>query len=688
MGISKSLGGDRLGSGNKMKVSMHGYGRSTHNLSRAWRSSMAPGTLVPCFVEPILTGDTWDIDVNTLIRTLPTNGPLFGRFKIQVDFFKADIRLYNRMLHNNLSKVGLDMAKVKLPLIEVEGYSPIKTMYENEDPNQVNVSTDSLLSYLGIRGLGTKADSPYYGTIKRQFNAIPMLAYWEIYQNYYANKQEERGFVISSELTKSEQATLTTGWYFGNGGLNPGKESIHTQKNLIIKVTIGDELSFSGTNLDLTNIEINGKIKNSGATDYRTLDSLSVETLEKTDTFIKVKVKSSTKIDTIDCNGVDGGARVNGVLIVQPTGLKLQPFPLTNIEELRDKVFEQPNTAPLIVTKTAKLPYAASLAVWKKDAKETGNRSTSAWTMAGLGIKTYNSDRFNNWLKKEWIDATNGINAVSSVPIVDGKFTIDSLNLMQKVYNLLNRIALSGGTYQDWLETTTGMNLSYSPEIPIFVGGMNGTIEFNEVISTAETPGIEAQDGSPLGTLAGRGYEQNQSRGKIIIKAKEHGYIIGIVSITPELDYSQGNVWHCNLKNMDQFHKPELSQIGYQELLTDEMAAFSTDVINNVPVFKSAGKQTAWIHYQTSINQTFGKFAQFNSEMFMTLNRNYEYKVDASGAPTSPGLPITDLTTYIDPSKFNYAFAQTDLSAQNFWVQIGFKAIARRIMSAKSIPNI
>ena len=35
-----------------------------------------------------------------------------------------------------------------------------------------------------------------YGVATRQFNAIPWLAYWDIYKNYYANKQEGIGAVI------------------------------------------------------------------------------------------------------------------------------------------------------------------------------------------------------------------------------------------------------------------------------------------------------------------------------------------------------------------------------------------------------------------------------------------------------------------------------------------------------------
>ena len=80
----------------------------------------------------------------------------------------------------------------------------------------------------------------------------------------------------------------------------------------------------------------------------------------------------------------------------------------------------------------------------------------------------------------------------------------------------------------------------------------------------------------------------------------------------------------------------------------------------------------------TNVNQTRGNFADQNKEMFMTLNRRYEKGIDG----------IDDLTTYIDPSKFNNIFAQEALDSQNFWVQIGNNITARRKMSAKVIPNL
>ena len=62
----------------------------------------------------------------------------------------------------------------------------------------------------------------------------------------------------------------------------------------------------------------------------------------------------------------------------------------------------------------------------------------------------------------------------------------------------------------------------------------------------------------------------------------------------------------------------------------------------------------------------------------MVLDRNYEIGVNG----------IKDLTTYIDPSKYNTIFADTRIDAMNFWAQIAMRKTVRRKMSAKAIPNL
>ena len=146
---------------------------------------------------------------------------------------------------------------------------------------------------------------------------------------------------------------------------------------------------------------------------------------------------------------------------------------------------------------------------------------------------------------------------------------MDALNLQQKVYNMLNRIAVSGGTYRDWLETvyTAGRYLD-RPETPVFQGGMSQMIEFDEVVATTGNT-----EGQVLGELAGRGYaRQPNTSGRLHFQVEEPGYVMGIMAITPMVDYSQGNDFDLNLFTMDDLHKPALDGIGYQDLMNEQRA--------------------------------------------------------------------------------------------------------------------
>ena len=152
------------------------------------------------------------------------------------------------------------------------------------------------------------------------------------------------------------------------------------------------------------------------------------------------------------------------------------------------------------------------------------------------------------------------------------------------------------------------------------------------------------------------------------------------------MDYSQGTKWDRNLQTMNDLHKPALDAIGFQDLITGKMAWWDTIITETGKRNKfSAGKQPAWIDYMSNYNRTHGNFASGQSEEFMVLNRNYEINNETGTLNQSV---IKDLTTYIDPTKYNYIFADESLDAMNFWVQIGIDWKARRMMSAKVIPNL
>ena len=152
------------------------------------------------------------------------------------------------------------------------------------------------------------------------------------------------------------------------------------------------------------------------------------------------------------------------------------------------------------------------------------------------------------------------------------------------------------------------------------------------------------------------------------------------ISKTLLIDYSQGNSWDSELLTMDDFHKPAFDEIGFQELPSNWLAWWSSIWNPGTSEWDtpSVGKQPAWIHYMTEVNKTYGNFAIQNNEMFMTLNRRYEFN----------GTGIEDLTTYIDPAKYNFIFAETSIDAMNFWVQIAVDYTYRAKMSGKLMPNL
>ena len=353
----------------------------------------------------------------------------------------------------------------------------------------------------------------------------------------------------------------------------------------------------------------------------------------------------------------------------------IQSDGLDSLDEIRENILKAGNTQYNVTVGTNK--YFTDILGF--------NDNTLNLREAGCGLilKTYQSDIFNNWIKTEWVDGENGISAITAISTAGDKFTIDQLNLSKKVYDMLNRIAVSGGTYQDWVETVYTSGWEMHTETPMYEGGLSTEIEFQEVVSNS------ASGEQPLGTLAGRGYDTGKQKGgHVKIKVTEPSFIMGIGSITPRIDYSQGNEFYNEFLTLDDIHKPALDGIGYQDLVTGKLAWWDDFYLNGTSQLLSqysAGKQPEWLDYMTNTNKIHGEFAIATSEQFMVLDRNYELEEGLAARNQSI---IQDLTTYVSPNKYNYVFADTEINSQNFWVQIGVNMISRRKMSAKIIPNL
>lgn len=647
MAIVRTLGKNTLGDNNKMKVAMRDYDMSTHDISTIFRSSIGVGMLVPFCKILCQKGDI--IDINLINKTLsqPTLGPLFGSFKLQHFMFFGGFRLYNSWLHNNRTGIGMKMSDIKLPMMYA---------YTNGTTTkaETNISASALYKYLGwskSRRTGTSANQ---GVLK---NGVPLLMYLDIFKNFFTNTQENKFYMLKGGLSQ-----LTIG---------PNIYKIPA-KNINVYPTAGTSVgSFDESEnwqLYWENVRVLGR-KN-GSDVITTMADLCTDPTTKTITLDKVAGVISEIVNVeFDKN------------IIKYIKTQLGQYDLKLLDQIRDVILHKKGNETLIL-------HGTNLNESNNGSAELQSMfndlvSAQSKKLGGMLLKTYDSDIFNNWVKTDWIDGAGGITEITSIDITanDGKLTMDALNLQQKIYNMLNRVAVAGGTYRDWLETvyTAGKYLD-RPETPVFIGGMTQYIEFDEVISKSATE--TAYGNQPLGDIAaiGRGGKPINN-GHIHYQCEEPGYIMGLMAITPMIDYSQGNDFDLNLQTIDDLHKPALDGIGYQDLIQEQMVGETSVYNGGATIDKikhlAANKTVAWIDYMTNYNRTYGDFAAGEALDFMVLNRRYE---------VSDNNTIEDLTTYIDPQKYIEIFADTAIDSQNFWVQTVIQATRRGNYSAKQIP--
>ena len=647
MAIVRTLGKNTLGDNNKMKVAMRDYDMSTHDISTVFRSSVGVGMLVPFCKILCQKGDI--IDINLINKTLsqPTLGPLFGSFKLQHFMFFGGFRLYNSWLHNNRTGIGMKMSDIKLPMMVAN------TVGTNTNA-KTNISTSALYKYLGWSGSKRVGANATEGVQK---NGVPLLLYLDIFKNFFANTQEKKFYMIKGGLSKIS--------------VGPNIYDIPvTNINVIVGNTtsVGSFDESDNWKLYWENVKITGT--KDGAEKIMTMADLTSDATSDTITTNKAStlLTNITKIE-FDPN------------IIKYTKTRLGQYDLKILDQIRDVILHKKGNETLTLLEEnvgTNNNGSSELSTFMRELRKSQNNK-----LGGLLLKTYDSDIFNNWVQTDWIDGAGGITEITSIDVTanDGKLTMDALNLQQKVYNMLNRIAVSGGTYRDWLETvyTAGKYLD-RPETPVFIGGMTQYIEFDEVISKSATE--TAYGSQPLGDIAaiGRGGKP-LNNGHVHYQCEEPGYIMGLVAITPMIDYSQGNDFDLNLQTIDDLHKPALDGIGYQDLIQEQMVGETSTYNGGAGLAQlnhlSANKTVAWIDYMTNYNRTYGDFAAGGALDFMVLNRRYD---------VTEKFTIGDLTTYIDPQKYIEIFADTDLTSQNFWVQTVTQITRRGNYSAKQIP--
>lgn len=152
--------------------------------------------------------------------------------------------------------------------------------------------------------------------------------------------------------------------------------------------------------------------------------------------------------------------------------------------------------------------------------------------------------------------------------------TINELRRAIKTQEFLEKDARGGTRLTESLFAHFGVKSDDARlQRPEFLGGGKNPVTISEVLQTSQT--TEGDSGSAQGTMAGHAlsYGKNNAFKKYF---KEHGWIIGIMSVMPRATYQQGIPKKFSRKDRFDYYWPEFARLGEQPILNKELYFQST----------------------------------------------------------------------------------------------------------------
>ena len=191
----------------------------------------------------------------------------------------------------------------------------------------------SINEYFGVKG-SPKNTNTDLGV--GDYQIIPQLAYYDIFKNYYANKQEERFYVMGGSVIQNA-TTVVTGVFKGIIDIDYNG----------LRCTSAPTITFTGTDVNLNNIEkIKFKVDSNDV--YMQMPGANMYTIE-TDEANKKEIKLIEGYRYVFSKSFQGSMGDEITLqgttenITQGTVTEAytSSFPLTEIDELREYILSK-----------------------------------------------------------------------------------------------------------------------------------------------------------------------------------------------------------------------------------------------------------------------------------------------------------------------------------------------------------
>lgn len=150
--------------------------------------------------------------------------------------------------------------------------------------------------------------------------------------------------------------------------------------------------------------------------------------------------------------------------------------------------------------------------------------------------------------------------------------TITDLRRAFKLQEFLEANARGGTRYTEWIKSIFDENTGDARlNRPEYITGVKSPIVVSEVLNTTGETG-----GLPQGNMAGHAVNVTTGKnGKYHVK--EHGYIIGIMSVMPKTAYQQGIPKTFLKQDLFEYYIPQFAHIGEMAVINHEVYAYQAN---------------------------------------------------------------------------------------------------------------
>lgn len=731
---------------------------SNFDLSRRNRLDVKPGLLYPVFVQEVLPGDSYKIRPAVRMNTAPVLAPLMSSHSMELSFFFVPTRLYVQSM--DINRLQFTPADTVYPTCRpISGFHDLiqygsasntstgvsgtidsgfwaalglpswasSTAQYTADSVGVSVSTVHDVSKATVEGftapslelsnaliakfhpffskqllayLDCTSSSDYFfdllqpasfsdnngapifsptttvqeilrssasATSQMSRNAIPLIAYYDIFRNYYSNTQEDIFYMnaYAQRSTSPSEVAPTSAWLtpYSTLGYGQSKRAYVEDGQVIVRdAGVGQMLTWTSV------------------------------PLSRLDDFIMQFVQGETSFEDAWYNTV-GSVR-----------------PYSETQTALDGVPFAPS-GPIPVSPIFQQYQAGASSV------------LGVWADHGLVCRTYSPDLNNVWLSS---DTYGQMLQSSAMNVENNQLTVQQIRTASHLLEYDERGLVAGGRYDDWVYSQFGRRNQDKLCIPEYLGRYKSLLVFDDLYSTnsSDSSAPTAGDSTTLGQLGGKGFGSIEPNRSIRFSSNEHGYIIGLFSLAPEVSYSDGYDDLYDKTTFGDIYAPALGRIGFQPRMYTNVAAggfisgwptansqpvnyrsFQVSSVNNAyeaiarpsdttdstlqSKGLSIGYQPAWSEYMSALDRAHGAFARNGEFNYWVLTRQFAVSLPMLWSNSSSYDVFTSATSYILPWQYEYPFADqsADVTA-NFYAQFSFDVLGRRRISKTVMPTL